>query len=59
MLKVLSKHLMYCWGEGKVKSGNSPCYTSINFQNMDVRERERLFIVVFFSYCPFSDFELP
>ena len=27
------------WGEGEVKSGNSLCYTSINFQNMDVRER--------------------
>ena len=27
------------WGEGKVKSGNSLCYTSINFQNMVVRER--------------------
>lgn len=26
-------------GEGKVKSGNSLCYTSINFQNMVVRER--------------------
>ena len=48
MLKVLSKHLMYCWGEGKEKSGNSLCYTSINFQNMDVREREVIHPSFFF-----------